>query len=187
MQYVPQSTFLKVATSAVKKAETSKKQADVNQAKTRIGRLTASKQKTALTERVKKVQGTIDIRSARSKVQTAEKNKTQGAIKSAQTAIKKLNKGKEKTSLQNLARQSQKTGRLSKESDRRQTKGEKSGSQTDKENKSGGSNRCQTAKSFQNENQLTETIKPYQGLTEKNDSSPERNRFFYFNIGSNKL
>ncbi|MFP3394087.1 peptidase S8, partial [Brevibacillus sp. SIMBA_076] len=65
------------------------------------GRLTASKQKTALTERVKKVQATIDIRSARAKVKKAEKNKTQGAIKSAQTAIKKLNKGKEKTSLQN--------------------------------------------------------------------------------------
>ncbi|MGG1750986.1 hypothetical protein ABDH57_02695 [Bacillus pumilus] len=38
---------------------------------------------------------------ARAKVQTAEKSKTQGAIKSAQAAIKKLNKGKEKTSLQN--------------------------------------------------------------------------------------
>ncbi|MEH7698383.1 S8 family serine peptidase [Bacillus pumilus] len=101
VQYIPQSSFLKAATSAVKTAETSKKQADVNQAKTRIGRLTASKQKTALTERVKKVQGTIDIRLARAKVQTAEKSKTQGAIKSAQTAIKKLNKGKEKTSLQN--------------------------------------------------------------------------------------
>ncbi|MES1036273.1 S8 family serine peptidase [Bacillus pumilus] len=100
VQYIPQSSFLKAATSAVKTAETSKKQADVNQAKTRIGRLTASKQKT-LTERVKKVQGTIDIRLARAKVQTAEKSKTQGAIKSAQTAIKKLNKGKEKTSLQN--------------------------------------------------------------------------------------
>ncbi|QRY39368.1 S8 family serine peptidase [Bacillus sp. PDNC022] len=101
VQYVPQSTFLKAAASAIKTAETSKKQADVNQAKTRIGRLTASKQKTALTERVKKVQAAIDIRSARAKVKTAEKNKTQGAIKSAQTAIKKLNKGKEKTSLQN--------------------------------------------------------------------------------------
>lgn len=101
MQYIPQSSFLKAATSAVKTAETSKKQADVNQAKTKIDRLTSSKQKTALTERVKKVQGTIDIRLARAKVQTAEKSKTQGAIKSAQTAIKKLNKGKEKTSLQN--------------------------------------------------------------------------------------
>nr|WGD98075.1 hypothetical protein P5627_01755 [Bacillus safensis] len=86
---MPQSTFLKAATSAVKTAETSKKQADVNQAKTRIGRLTASKQKTALTERVKKVQAAIDIRSARAKVKTAEKNKTQGAIKSAQTVPSK--------------------------------------------------------------------------------------------------
>ncbi|GAB1306512.1 minor protease Epr [Bacillus altitudinis] len=101
VQYVPQSTFLKAATSAVKTAETSKKQTDVDQAKTKIGRLTASKQKTALTDRVKKVQTAIDIRDARAKVKSAEKNKTQGSIKSAQTAIKKLSKGKEKTSLQN--------------------------------------------------------------------------------------
>ncbi|BBP86827.1 hypothetical protein BsIDN1_04450 [Bacillus safensis] len=45
---------------------------------------------------MKKVQAAIDIRSARAKVKAAEKNKTQSAIKSAQTAIKKLNKGKEK-------------------------------------------------------------------------------------------
>ena len=43
--------------------------------------------KTALTERVKKVQATIDIRSARAKVKAAEKTKHR-ALKSAQTAIK---------------------------------------------------------------------------------------------------
>ncbi|MDM5296838.1 S8 family serine peptidase [Bacillus pumilus] len=100
MQYIPQATFLKAATSAVKKAETSKKQADVDQAKTKIGRLTANKQKTALNERIKKVQASIDIRSARAKVKTAEKKKTQSTVKSAQTAIHKLSKSKEKTSLQ---------------------------------------------------------------------------------------
>ncbi|MFS0655431.1 S8 family serine peptidase [Bacillus sp. 179-C3.3 HS] len=100
VQYIPQSTFLKAATSAVKKAETSKTQADVNRAKTKMSRLTANKQKMALTERIKKVQANIDIRSARAKVKTAEKNKTQGSIKSAQTAIHKLSKGKEKSSLQ---------------------------------------------------------------------------------------
>mgnify|MGYP002655941378 CR=1 FL=1 len=100
VQYVPQSTFLKAATSAVSTVETSKTQTNVDQAKTKIGRLTASKQKTALTERVNIVQANIDIRSARAKVTTAEKNKTQSTIKSAQTAIHKLNKGNEKTSLQ---------------------------------------------------------------------------------------
>ncbi|WP_353853904.1 S8 family serine peptidase [Bacillus sp. Bos-x628] len=100
VQYIPQSTFLKAANSAVKKAETSKKQADVDQAKTKISRLTASKQKTTLTERIKKVQTIIHIRSARAKVKIAEKNKTQDAIKSAQTAIHKLSTSTEKKSLQ---------------------------------------------------------------------------------------
>ncbi|MGE6631907.1 S8 family serine peptidase [Bacillus sp. NPDC077027] len=100
VRYVSQSTFTKTADTYVKKAEKSKKQVDVDQAKKKISILVASKSKTALNKRVIAVQKNIHISSARAKVKTAETKKTQATIKSAQTAINKLDTGTEKQKLQ---------------------------------------------------------------------------------------
>lgn len=63
------------AERAVIKAEKTKKQADINQAKTAVSKLSKSKGKTALESRINKVQTARNVTDARDKVRTAEKQK----------------------------------------------------------------------------------------------------------------
>nr|MDH3091747.1 hypothetical protein [Bacillus velezensis] len=94
MQYhVNQKSF---AERAVIKAEKTKKQADINQAKTAVSKAPKSKGKTALEARINKVQTARNVTDARDKVRTAEKQKKKTAVNAAQSAIRKLPAGSEK-------------------------------------------------------------------------------------------
>ncbi|MFP3480081.1 hypothetical protein SB780_35115, partial [Burkholderia sp. SIMBA_057] len=66
--HVKQKSF---AERAVIKAEKTKKQADINQAKTAVSKLSKSKGKTALESRINKVQTARNVTDARDKVRTA--------------------------------------------------------------------------------------------------------------------
>ncbi|QCT31646.1 S8 family peptidase [Bacillus velezensis] len=88
------------AERAVIKAEKTKKQADINQAKTAVSKLSKSKGKTALESRINKVQTARNVTDARDKVRTAEKQKKKTAVNAAQSAIRKLPAGSEKKGLQ---------------------------------------------------------------------------------------
>ncbi|MBT2624931.1 S8 family serine peptidase [Bacillus sp. ISL-32] len=91
---------LTAAEQAVKTAEQTKKQTDINKARGLVSRLSNSEAKTALKNRLDKVQAALNVKEAKDKAVQAEKYKTQKTVDTAQAAINKLPKGTEKTNLQ---------------------------------------------------------------------------------------
>lgn len=102
IQYQAQQedTALTTAEQAVKTAEQTKKQTDINKARVHVSRLSNSEAKTALKNRLDKVQAALNVKEAKDKAVQAEKYKTQKTVDTAQAAINKLPKGTEKTNLQ---------------------------------------------------------------------------------------
>ncbi|MCP6680797.1 S8 family peptidase [Bacillus nakamurai] len=88
------------AEQAVIKAEKTKKQTDINQAKTAVGKLPKSKEKSSLEARINKAQAARNVTDARDKVKTAEKQKKKTAVDAAESATRKLPAGSEKKALQ---------------------------------------------------------------------------------------
>ncbi|MGR2780381.1 S8 family serine peptidase [Bacillus subtilis] len=83
------------AEQAVKKAEQTKAQIDINKARELVSQLPGSDAKTALQKRLDKVQSYRNVKDAK-----AEKSKKKTDVDSAQSAIGKLPASSEKTSLQ---------------------------------------------------------------------------------------
>ncbi|MCG8396273.1 S8 family serine peptidase [Bacillus atrophaeus] len=102
IQYQAQQedTALTAAEQAVKTAEQTKKQTDINKARGHVSRLSNSEAKKALKNRLDKVQAALNVKEAKDKTVQAEKYKTQKTVDTAQAAINKLPKGTEKTNLQ---------------------------------------------------------------------------------------
>ncbi|MEC1790964.1 S8 family serine peptidase [Bacillus vallismortis] len=88
------------AQQAVKKAEQTKTQADINKARELVSQLPDSDAKTALQKRLDKVQSFRNVKDAKDKVVKAEKYKTQQTVDTAQAAINKLPNGTDKKNLQ---------------------------------------------------------------------------------------
>ncbi|MGQ5178047.1 S8 family serine peptidase [Bacillus halotolerans] len=88
------------AEQAVKKAEQTKTQADIDKAKKLVSKLPNSSAKKALQKRLDNVQAYRNVKDAKDKVAKAEKYKTQQTIDTAQTAINKLPNGTDKKNLQ---------------------------------------------------------------------------------------
>ncbi|MBT2634072.1 S8 family serine peptidase [Pseudomonas sp. ISL-88] len=88
------------AEQAVIKAERTKKQTDINQAKKEVNKLPKSKKKSALEARINKAQAARNVTDAKDKVKTAEKQKKKTAVDAAESAIRKLPAGSEKKALQ---------------------------------------------------------------------------------------
>ncbi|MED4865331.1 S8 family serine peptidase [Bacillus subtilis] len=97
IQYKAQATdsAYAAAEQAVKKAEQTKAQTDINKARELISQLPGSDAKTALQKRLDKVQSYRNV-----KVAKAKKSKKKTDVDSAQSAIGKLPASSEKTSLQ---------------------------------------------------------------------------------------
>ncbi|KAF1677844.1 S8 family peptidase [Bacillus sp. SKDU12] len=85
---------------AVKKAEQTKAQTDIDKARKLVSKLPNSNAKTALQKRLDKVQSYRDVKDAKDKVAKAEKYKTQQTVDTAQTPINKLSNGTDKKNLQ---------------------------------------------------------------------------------------
>jgi|GEM_PF-667955 len=102
IQYKAQATNLAYAAAeqAVKKAEQTKAQTDINKARELISQLPGSDAKTALQKRLDKVQSYRNVKEAKDKVAKAEKYKTQQTVDTAETAINKLPNGTDKKNLQ---------------------------------------------------------------------------------------
>ncbi|CAF1884504.1 S8 family peptidase [Bacillus subtilis] len=102
IQYKAQATnsAYTAAEQAVKKAEQTKAQTDINKAQELVSQLPGSDAKTALQKRLDKVQSYRNVKDAKDKVAKAEKYKTQQTIDTAQTAINKLPNGTDKKNLQ---------------------------------------------------------------------------------------
>ncbi|MED1540119.1 S8 family peptidase [Bacillus inaquosorum] len=88
------------AEQAVKKAEKTKTQTDINKARELVSQLPNSDAKTALQKRLDKIQSYRNVKDAKDKVVKAEKYKTQQTVDTAQTAINKLPNGTDKKNLQ---------------------------------------------------------------------------------------
>ncbi|MED3601593.1 minor protease Epr [Bacillus subtilis] len=102
IQYKAQATNLAYAAAeqAVKKAEQTKAQTDIDKARELVSQLPGSNAKTALHKRLDKVQSYRNVKDAKDKVAKAEKYKTQQTVDTAQTAINKLPNGTDKKNLQ---------------------------------------------------------------------------------------
>lgn len=88
------------AEQAVKKAEQTKTQADIDKAKKLVIKLPNSSAKKALQKRLDNVQAYRNVKDAKDKVAKAEKYKTQQTVDTAQAAINKLPNGTDKKNLQ---------------------------------------------------------------------------------------
>ncbi|WIG46762.1 S8 family serine peptidase [Bacillus halotolerans] len=88
------------AEQAVKKAEQTKTQADIDKAKKLVSKLPNSSAKKALQKRLDNVQAYKNVKDAKDKVAKAEKYKTQQTVDTAQAAINKLPNGTDKKNLQ---------------------------------------------------------------------------------------
>ncbi|AWM18925.1 peptidase S8 [Bacillus inaquosorum] len=88
------------AEQAVKKAEKTKTQTDINKARELVSQLPNSDAKTALQKRLDKIQSYRNVKDAKDKVVKAEKYKTQQTVDTAQAAINKLPNGTDKKNLQ---------------------------------------------------------------------------------------
>ncbi|MCY9309930.1 S8 family serine peptidase [Bacillus inaquosorum] len=102
IQYKAQATdsAYAAAEQAVKKAEQTKTQTDINKARELVSQLPNSDAKTALQKRLDKIQSYRNVKDAKDKVVKAEKYKTQQTVDTAQTAINKLPNGTDKKNLQ---------------------------------------------------------------------------------------
>ncbi|NJI53550.1 minor protease Epr [Bacillus subtilis] len=102
IQYKAQATdsAYAAAEQAVKKAEQTKMQTDINKARELVSQLPNSDAKTALQKRLDKIQSYRNVKDAKDKVVKAEKYKTQQTVDTAQTAINKLPNGTDKKNLQ---------------------------------------------------------------------------------------
>ncbi|MCY8454245.1 minor protease Epr [Bacillus spizizenii] len=102
IQYKAQATDSAYATAeqAVKKAEQTKAQTDIDKARELVSQLPNSDAKTALKKRLDKVQSYRNVKDAKDKVAKAEKYKTQQTVDTAQAAINKLPNGTDKKNLQ---------------------------------------------------------------------------------------
>ncbi|MEC1290226.1 S8 family serine peptidase [Bacillus mojavensis] len=88
------------AEQAVKKAEQTKAQGDIDKARKLVSQLADSNAKKALQKRLDKVQAYRNVKDAKDKVAKAEKYKTKQTIDTAQAAINKLPNGTDKKNLQ---------------------------------------------------------------------------------------
>ncbi|MEC1666134.1 S8 family peptidase [Bacillus mojavensis] len=88
------------AEQAVKKAEQTKAQADIDKARKLVSQLPDSNAKKALQKRLDKVQAYRNVKDAKDKVAKAEKYKTKQTVDTAQAAISKLPNGTDKKNLQ---------------------------------------------------------------------------------------
>ncbi|MEC1636137.1 S8 family serine peptidase [Bacillus mojavensis] len=88
------------AEQAVKKAEQTKAQADIDKARKLVSQLADSNAKKALQKRLDKVQAYRNVKDAKDKVAKAEKYKTKQTVDTAQAAINKLPNGTDKKNLQ---------------------------------------------------------------------------------------
>ncbi|WP_339234791.1 S8 family serine peptidase [Bacillus sp. FSL K6-1012] len=88
------------AEQAVKKAEQTKTQADIDKAKKLVSKLPNSSAKKALQKRLDNIQAYRNVKDAKDKVAKAEKYKTQQTVDTAQAAINKLPNGTDKKNLQ---------------------------------------------------------------------------------------
>ncbi|UTL72517.1 S8 family peptidase [Bacillus halotolerans] len=88
------------AEQAVKKAEQTKTQADIDKAKRLVSKLPNSSAKKALQKRLDNVQAYRNVKDAKDKAAKAEKYKTQQTVDTAQAAINKLPNGTDKKNLQ---------------------------------------------------------------------------------------
>lgn len=102
IQYKAQATdsAYAAAEQAVKKAEQTKAQIDINKARELVRQLPGSDAKTALQKRLDKVQSYRNVKDAKDKVAKAEKYKTQQTVDTAQTTVNKLSNGTDKKNLQ---------------------------------------------------------------------------------------
>ncbi|MCY8147211.1 S8 family serine peptidase [Bacillus inaquosorum] len=102
IQYKAQATdsAYAAAEQAVKKAEQTKTQTDINKARELVSQLPNSDAKTALQKRLDKIQSYRNVKDAKDKVVKAEKYKTQQTVDTAQAAINKLPNGTDKKNLQ---------------------------------------------------------------------------------------
>ncbi|MHA6165430.1 S8 family peptidase [Bacillus mojavensis] len=89
------------AEQAVKKAEQTKAQADIDKARKLVSQLPDSNAKKALQKRLDNVQAYRNVKDAKDKVAKAEKYKTKQTVDTAQAAINKLPYGTDKKNLQN--------------------------------------------------------------------------------------
>ncbi|MEC1613572.1 S8 family serine peptidase [Bacillus mojavensis] len=88
------------AEQAVKKAEQTKAQGDIDKARKLVSQLADSNAKKALQKRLDKVQAYRNVKDAKDKVAKAEKYKTKQTVDTAQAAINKLPNGTDKKNLQ---------------------------------------------------------------------------------------
>ncbi|WP_286059305.1 S8 family peptidase [Bacillus mojavensis] len=88
------------AEQAVKKAEQTKAQADIDKARKLVSQLPDSNAKKALQKRLDNVQTYRNVKDAKDKVAKAEKYKTKQTVDTAQAAINKLPNGTDKKNLQ---------------------------------------------------------------------------------------
>ncbi|MEG7283173.1 S8 family peptidase [Bacillus sp. 0909A] len=88
------------AEQAVKKAEQTKAQADIDKARKLVSQLPDSNAKKALKKRLDNVQAYRNVKDAKDKVAKAEKYKTKQTVDTAQAAINKLPNGTDKKNLQ---------------------------------------------------------------------------------------
>ncbi|QJC98199.1 hypothetical protein HC660_37520 [Bacillus mojavensis] len=87
------------AEQAVKKAEQTKAQADIDKARKLVSQLPDSNAKKALQKRLDNVQAYRNVKDAKDKVAKAEKYKTKQTVDTAQAAINKLPNGTDKKNL----------------------------------------------------------------------------------------
>ncbi|PJM66079.1 peptidase S8 [Bacillus subtilis] len=135
IQYKAQATdsAYAAAEQAVKKAEQTKAQIDINKARELVRQLPGSDAKTALQKRLDKVQSYRNVKDAKDKVAKAEKYKTQQTVDTAQTAVNKLSNGTDKKNLQKRLDQV-KRYIASKQAKDKVAKAEKSKKKTDVDN-----------------------------------------------------
>ncbi|MBL6009239.1 S8 family serine peptidase [Bacillus halotolerans] len=118
------------AEQAVKKAEQTKTQADIDKAKKLVSKLPNSSAKKALQKRLDNVQAYRNVKDAKDKVAKAEKYKTQQTVDTAQAAINKLPNGTDKKNLQKRLDQAKRYIALKQAKDK-VAKAEKSKKKTD--------------------------------------------------------
>ncbi|MEC2133840.1 minor protease Epr [Bacillus subtilis] len=135
IQYKAQATnsAYAAAEQAVKKAEQTKAQTDIDKARELVSQLPGSDAKTALHKRLDKVQSYRNVKDAKDKVAKAEKYKTQQTVDTAQTVINKLPNGTDKKNLQKRLDQV-KRYIASKQAKDKVAKAEKSKKKTDVDN-----------------------------------------------------
>ncbi|MCY9375121.1 S8 family serine peptidase [Bacillus sp. T17B1] len=102
IQYKAQATDSAYVTAekAVKKAEQTKTQTDIDKARELVSQLPDSDAKTALKTRLDKVQSYKNVKDAKDKAAKAEKYKTKQTVDTVQAAVNKLPNGTDKKNLQ---------------------------------------------------------------------------------------